>query len=418
MLFLEDYMKTKIIDISAIEILDSRGNPTVEATVTLECGATGCASVPSGASVGKYEAVELRDGDERFSGRGVLSAVDSVCTEIRDRLMGEDAARQEQIDLALIELDGTEDKRRLGANAILATSLATARAAASGLKLPLYKHLGGAISGSLPCPMMNIMNGGAHASNNLEIQEFMIVPSGICGFSEQLRAGAEIYRALGKLLQSRGYSTAVGDEGGFAPTLSSDEAAMDFILEAISLAGYGTEEVKLALDVAASGWYTDHGYKMTKSGRRLAADELIEYYAELIKKYPIVSIEDGLGEEDIDGWRELTERLSGRVMLVGDDLFVTNEKRVRMGIDGGLGNAILIKPNQIGTLTETAKVIRLGGRHGYKTIASHRSGDTEDSFIADLSVGLGTEYIKSGAPCRSERLAKYNRLLKIENEFQ
>ncbi|MBQ2876211.1 MAG: phosphopyruvate hydratase [Clostridia bacterium] len=411
-------MKTKIIDISAIEILDSRGNPTVEATVTLECGATGCASVPSGASVGKYEAVEMRDGDGRFSGRGVLSAVDSVCTEIRDRLMGEDAARQEQIDLALIELDGTDDKRRLGANAILATSLATARAAASGLKLPLYKHLGGAVSGSLPCPMMNIMNGGAHASNNLEIQEFMIVPSGICGFSEQLRAGAETYRALGKLLESRGYSTAVGDEGGFAPTLSSDEAAMDFILEAISLAGYGTEEVKLAIDVAASGWYTDHGYKMTKSGRRLAADELIEYYAELIKKYPIVSIEDGLGEEDIDGWRELTEKLSGRVMLVGDDLFVTNEKRVRMGIDCGLGNAILIKPNQIGTLTETAKVIRLGGRHGYKTIASHRSGDTEDSFIADLSVGLGTEYIKSGAPCRSERLAKYNRLLKIENEFQ
>lgn len=410
-------MKTKIIDISAIEILDSRGNPTVEATVTLECGATGCASVPSGASVGKYEAVELRDGDERFSGRGVLSAVDSVCTEIRDRLMGEDAARQEQIDLALIELDGTEDKRRLGANAILATSLATARAAASGLKLPLYKYLGGAVSDKLPCPMMNIMNGGAHASNNLEIQEFMIVPSGICGFSEQLRAGAETYRALGKLLESRGYSTAVGDEGGFAPTLSSDEAAIDFILEAISLAGYGIEEVKLALDVAASGWYTDHGYEMTKSGRRLAADELIEYYAELIKKYPIVSIEDGLGEEDIDGWRELTERLSGRVMLVGDDLFVTNEKRVQMGIDGGLGNAILIKPNQIGTLTETAKVIRLGGRHGYKTIASHRSGDTEDSFIADLSVGLGTEYIKSGAPCRSERLAKYNRLLKIENEL-
>ncbi len=411
-------MKTAIVDIRALEILDSRGNPTVEAVVTLADGSVGTAAVPSGASVGKYEATELRDGDEkRFGGRGVLGAVRSIEGEIKERLIGMRAEEQAEIDEAMIELDGTDNKGRLGANATLAVSLAVARGAAASWGIPLYRYLGGATANRLPCPMMNIMNGGAHASNNLEIQEFMIAPIGIRGFSEQLRAGAEIYHKLGGLLRESGYSTAVGDEGGFAPNLNSDEEACELICRAIDAAGYNTCEVKLALDVAASGWYTERGYELTKSGRLLSADELTDHYAHLLDSYPIFSIEDGLGEEDLDGWREMTGRLSGEILLVGDDLFVTNEKRLGMGIELGIANAVLIKPNQIGTLTETARVIKRGAECGYVSIASHRSGDTEDSFIADLAVGLGTKYIKSGAPCRSERLSKYNRLLRIEQEL-
>jgi len=452
-------MKTSIKDISAIEILDSRGNPTVCATVTLEDGSIGRASVPSGASVGKFEACELRDGDpSRFGGKGVLRAIQNITDEIKPRLLGEDAVHQGKIDKAMCELDSTENKSRLGANAILATSLATSRAAANSLGLPLYKYLAEYIrldneknySGisseqtadrsltskacsqnttrdsaisiknpnlALPCPMMNILNGGAHAPNNLEIQEFMIAPIGICDFSEKLRAGAEIYFRLGKILKSRGLSTSVGDEGGFAPSLSSDEEACELICEAILSAGYTTDKVKLALDVAASEWYSDGKYFLKKGAKTMLSEELIEYFDALVKKYPIFSIEDGLGDDDTAGWQVLTARLGADTRLVGDDLFVTNEKRLNSGISQKIANAILIKPNQIGTLTETATVISRARESDYISIASHRSGDTEDSYIADLSVGLGTKFIKSGAPCRSERLAKYNRLLEIEKEL-
>jgi len=452
-------MKTSIKDISAIEILDSRGNPTVCATVTLEDGSIGRASVPSGASVGKFEACELRDGDpSRFGGKGVLRAIQNITDEIKPRLLGEDAVHQGKIDKAMCELDSTENKSRLGANAILATSLATSRAAANSLGLPLYKYLAEYIrldneknySGisseqtadrsltskacsqnttrdsaisiknpnlALPCPMMNILNGGAHAPNNLEIQEFMIAPIGICDFSEKLRAGAEIYFRLGKILKSRGLSTSVGDEGGFAPSLSSDEEACELICEAILSAGYTTDKVKLALDVAASEWYSDGEYFLKKGAKTMLSEELIEYFDALVKKYPIFSIEDGLGDDDTAGWQVLTARLGADTRLVGDDLFVTNEKRLNSGISQKIANAILIKPNQIGTLTETATVISRARESDYISIASHRSGDTEDSYIADLSVGLGTKFIKSGAPCRSERLAKYNRLLEIEKEL-
>ena len=410
-------MKTKIKDIEAIEILDSRGNPTVEATVILADGSAGIASVPSGASVGIFEAHEMRDGEKRYGGRGVLRAVQMIEGEIKQRLLGEDATDSARLDELMITLDGTENKSRIGANSILAVSLAAARASASSLGLPLYKYLGASSKASLPCPMMNIMNGGAHAANNLEIQEFMIVPIGISGFSEKLRAGAEIYKALEKILKSRGYSTSVGDEGGFAPNLSSDEEALELIGEAITKAGYTYSQVKMALDVASSGWYEDGKYKLSKSGKSLSGKELIDYYASLISKYPIFSIEDGLGEEDYSGWQEMTKRLSEKVLLVGDDLFVTNRKRLKMGIDQKIANAILIKPNQIGSLSETVSVIKMGKENGYAPIVSHRSGDTEDSFIADLAVAMGAEFIKSGAPCRSERLSKYNRLLKIEKEL-
>lgn len=409
--------KPQIVKCCGGEILDSRGNPTVEATVILEDGSIGVASVPSGASVGIFEAHELRDKDKRFGGKGVLTAVSLIAGEINRALAGADAKNQALIDELMIKLDGTKNKSRLGANSILAVSLATARAAASSLGLPLYRHLGKDGDFALPCPMMNIMNGGAHAANNLEIQEFMIAPVGIRGFSEQLRAGAEIYKALGKILNERGYSTSVGDEGGYAPNLASDEAALDLITEAIHKAGYDESMVKLALDVAASGWFEDGGYTLSKSGKRLSADELIEYYTGLTQKYSIFSIEDGLGEEDYEGWQRLTERLSSRVLLVGDDLFVTNRERLQMGLDLKIANTILIKPNQIGSLSETLEVISLAKNAGYSAITSHRSGDTEDSFIADLAVAMGTKYIKSGAPCRSERLAKYNRLLKIEKEL-
>lgn len=410
-------MKTAIKKISALEILDSRGNPTVEATVILEDGCTGVASVPSGASVGIFEAHELRDKGIRFGGRGVLQAVSLIEGEINSALAGKNAACQAEIDNLLLKLDGTKNKTRLGSNSILAVSLATARAAANSQGLPLYKYLSKSEKFTLPCPMMNIMNGGAHAANNLEIQEFMIAPVGIQSFSEQLRAGAEIYKALGKILKERGYSTSVGDEGGFAPNLSSDEEALELIGEAIIKAGYTYSQVKMALDVAASGWYSNASYTLAKSGKHLSAEELISYYSALIENYPIFSIEDGLGEEDYEGWRKLTDKLSSNVLLVGDDLFVTNKSRLLMGIDMKIANAILIKPNQIGSLSETVGVIGMARDNGYASITSHRSGDTEDSFIADLAVAMGTKYIKSGAPCRSERLAKYNRLLKIEKEL-
>lgn len=411
-------MKTNILNITAREILDSRANPTIEATVTLDGGVRASASVPSGASVGKYEAHELRDGDvKRYGGAGVLCAIHGIERVIAPELIGMDAADNVKIDEKMLSLDKTENKSILGANAILAVSLATARAASAALGIPLYRYLGGSRSFELPIPMMNILNGGAHASNNLEIQEFMIVPSGIERFSERLRAGSEIYKKLGSILRSRGYSTTVGDEGGYAPDLSSDAEACELILESIEAAGYNTDKVKIALDVASSEWYEAGEYKMTKSKKVYTYHELCDYYSALLERYPIISIEDGVGEEDYDGWKALTERHGKKTMLVGDDLFVTNEKRVKMGIDMCIANAVLIKPNQIGTLSETLGVIKLSNQFGYKPIISHRSGETEDSFIADLAVGVGAPYIKSGAPCRSERLAKYNRLLAIEEEI-
>ena len=411
-------MKTKIKNIYAREILDSRATPTVEATVVLECGVSAAASVPSGASVGKYEAHELRDGDiSRYGGKGVLSAVNGIENIIAPALTGMNADNTAKIDAAMCALDGTENKSTLGANAILSVSLACARASAKALGIPLYRYLGGSLVRKLPTPMFNILNGGAHASNNVEIQEFMIVPIGIDSFSEKLRAGAEIYRKLGNILRSRGYSTSVGDEGGYAPNLTSDTEACDLIVSAIRGAGYDEKTVKIALDVASSEWFDGVSYKMKKSGKVYSSDELCDYYAELIEKYPIMSIEDGVGEEDYEGWRAMSDRFGGEILLVGDDLFVTNEKRVRRGIEIGIANSVLIKPNQIGTLTETLNVISLCNREGYRPIISHRSGETEDSFIADLAAGVAAPYIKTGAPCRSERLAKYNRLLKIEREI-
>ena len=404
---------SEIVSVSAREILDSRGNPTVECEVALADGSLGVAAVPSGASTGKYEAHELRDKEcARYGGKGVLGAVRSVTGEIADAIVGMDACRQEEIDRAMIELDGTENKSRLGGNAILAVSLAVACAAAEHRGLQLYEHLGDGRIG-MPTPMMNIMNGGVHSSGNLEIQEFMILPRG-SSLAESVRMGAEIYRELGAILRARGYSTAVGDEGGYAPDLSSDEEALELICEAISAAGYSDGQVGLALDVASSGWWDGEGYLLTKSGRRMSSRELIDYYARLLEKFPILSIEDGLGEDDIDGWRMLTEALGDRIMLVGDDLFVTSEVRVRAGIDGKYANSVLVKPNQVGTLTEVMRVIELAREHGYSYIISHRSGETEDTFIADLAAATCAGYIKCGAPCRSERCAKYNRLMRIE----
>jgi len=407
--------KMKIEKITAREIIDSRGNPTVEATVFLECGAKGTASVPSGASTGIYEAHEKRDTDkERYRGKGVLGAVHNIHQLISPELCGKYVYDQCAIDRKMIELDKTENKEELGANAMLAVSLAVSKAAACAYGEELFRYLGGANARRLPVPMFNILNGGAHASNNVEIQEFMIVPVGVKAECEAVRAGCEIYHTLGGILKSKGYSTAVGDEGGFAPNLSSDEEAIELICLAIQKAGYSTDEVKIALDVASSEWYEDGIYKMPKRNKEYSAAELIEYYRELIEKYPIISIEDGLAETDYDGWRKLTGALSDKVMLVGDDLFVTNEKRLKDGIDGKIGNAILIKPNQIGTLTETLNVIRLAEESGYKYIISHRSGETEDVTIADLSVAVNAPFIKTGAPCRGERTAKYNRLTAIE----
>ena len=407
----------KITQCCARQILDSRGNPTVKATVFLTDGTAGEASVPSGASTGIYEAVEIRDGQpERYNGKGVTAAASAISRTISCSIVGICANEQHEVDKLLISLDGTENKSKLGANATLAVSLACARAAARWYKIPLYRHLGGVSACRLPIPMMNILNGGAHASNNVEIQEFMIVPFGFKRFSEALRAGVEIYHALGKILNSRNLTTTVGDEGGYAPDLDSDETALDLVLEAIDLAGYSTSQVGIALDAAASEWYSEDGsYVLSKRGQSYSTSDLIEYWQKLCDKYPmIMSIEDPLDQRDMKGWKEITERLGGRIMLVGDDLFVTNTARLRHGIDNKTANSILIKPNQIGTLSETLDVIRVAKEAGYSFIISHRSGETDDTTIADIAVATNAPFIKAGAPSRGERVAKYNRLLEIE----
>ncbi|MBR7101568.1 MAG: phosphopyruvate hydratase [Clostridia bacterium] len=408
-------MRTTIKKVNAREIIDSRGNPTVEATVLLEDGTKGVASVPSGASTGIFEAHEKRDEDsERYFGKGVHGATRGIREEISPVIEGKSARDQCAVDHAMWSLDGTENKSNLGANAILAVSLATAHAASNYYRLDLFRYLGGANARRLPVPMFNILNGGAHASNNVEIQEFMIVPVGVSAVCEAVRAGCEIYKTLGSILKKNGYSTAVGDEGGYAPDLKNDEEAISLICQAIKEAGYTENEIKIALDVASSEWYESGSYRMPKSNKEYTAEQLIDYYEKLIDKYPIISIEDGLSETDYNGWKKLTVRLGNKVMLVGDDLFVTNENRLIKGILEGLGNAILIKPNQIGTLTETLNVIRTANESGYKCIISHRSGETEDTTIADLAVAVNAPFIKTGAPCRGERTAKYNRLTKIE----
>lgn len=399
--------------------MDSRSTPTVGAEVILEDGSRGFAISPSGASTGAYEAHEMRDGDaSRYSGKGVLKAVSAVNDVICPALRGYPADNQRLADRAMCELDGTENKSRLGANAILAVSLATAKAAAAHYKMPLYRYLGGINAQVLPRPMMNILNGGAHAANNIDIQEFMIIPFDICCFSEGLRRCSEIYKALGSILKEKGKSTGVGDEGGFAPDLDSDEAAIELITAAIEKAGYTAENTKIALDVASSEWYSGGEYLLPKRNVKMTADELIEYYEKLAQKYPIISIEDGAAEEDWNGWKNLTERLGKRIQLVGDDLFVTNIKRFKKGIAEGAGNSILVKPNQIGTLSETMDVVEAARKNGYTAVISHRSGETEDTTVADLAVALNAGQIKTGAPCRSDRVAKYNRLLIIEKELK
>lgn len=405
-----------IMDIRAREILDSRGNPTVEVDMELTDGTFARAAVPSGASTGMYEATELRDGGTRFGGKGVLAAVENVNTEIADAVIGMDASDQRGIDSLMIALDGTENKSRLGANAILAVSLAAAQAAAQSARLPLYQYLGGANAHVLPVPMMNIMNGGAHADNNVDIQECMIMPVGAPNFSEALRMGAEVYQALKGVLKGKGLATAVGDEGGFAPNLPSNEAAIEVICEAIEKAGYRAgEDIALALDVAASEILGDDGlYHLTGDHTAKDAAGMVAYYQGLLENYPIISIEDGLGEEDWDGWKLLTETLGGKIQLVGDDLFVTNTERLSRGIHKGVANSILIKVNQIGTLTETMEAVEMAKRAGYSAVISHRSGETEDTTIADIAVALNAGQIKTGAPARTERVAKYNQLLRIE----
>lgn len=409
-----------ISDIHAREILDSRGNPTVEVDMALDDGTFARAAVPSGASTGKYEATELRDGDpSRYGGKGVLQAVENVNTEIADAVVGLDASDQRGIDHLLIDLDGTENKSRLGANAILAVSLAAAHAASQSAGLPLYQYLGGTNAHVLPIPMMNIMNGGAHADNNVDIQECMIMPVGAPTFTEGLRMGAEVYHALKNVLKGKGFSTAVGDEGGFAPDLPSNEAVIEVICEAIEKAGYRCgEDIALALDVAASEILGDDGlYHLTGDHTAKDAEGMINYYAQLLENYPIISIEDGLGEEDWDGWKELTEALGKSIQLVGDDLFVTNTKRLSQGIHSGVANSILIKLNQIGTVTETFEAVEMAKRSGYSAVISHRSGETEDTTIADIAVALNAGQIKTGAPGRMERVAKYNQLLRIEEDL-
>lgn len=404
----------RIQKVYGCEILDSRGNPTVSATVQLTDGTMGTAAAPSGASTGKFEAIELRDGDQRrYDGKGVLKAVRNVSEIISPALEKVHSLTVREIDQVLQKLDGTPNKAHLGANATLAVSMACARAIAAHYRMPLYRYLGGAAAHQLPRPMMNILNGGAHAGNNIDIQEFMIVPTGAGCFREGLRWCAEIYHTLGKQLKEQGLSTGVGDEGGYAPDLPSDEAAIEAVLGAVEKAGYGGK-VQIALDAAGSEWAQGNRYRLPKRGKEFSVEDMIEYWEGLVRQYPIISIEDPLGEEDFAGWAALTARLGEKVQLVGDDLFVTNMERLRQGIDEGAGNAILIKPNQIGTLTETLDCIELAKRSGYKTIISHRSGETEDTFIADLAVAVNAGQIKTGAPCRTERVAKYNRLLRIE----
>ncbi|HBV99086.1 MAG: enolase [Peptococcaceae bacterium BICA1-7] len=411
-------MSTNIIDIFAREILDSRGNPTVEVDVVLEDGTLGRAAVPSGASTGAYEAVELRDGEAgRYLGKGVQKAVDNVNNIIAPELLGYDAAEQVALDRALIDLDGTANKGRLGANAILGVSLACAKAAAASLGMPLYQYLGGVNAKVLPTPMMNILNGGKHADNNVDIQEFMVMPVGASSFREALRMGAEVFHHLKKVLKSRGLNTAVGDEGGFAPSLGSNEEALAVIVEAIRQAGYRPgEDLSLALDVAATELYKDGSYIFEGTPR--TSGEMVNYYASLLDKYPIISIEDGLAEDDWDGWKELTSRLGGRVQIMGDDLFVTNTERLSRGISQGVANSILIKVNQIGTLTETLDAIEMAKLAGYTAIVSHRSGETEDVTIADLVVATNAGQIKTGAPSRTDRVSKYNQLIRIEEELE
>jgi enolase len=409
-----------IIEVHAREILDSRGNPTVEADVVLSSGANGRAAVPSGASTGEHEAVELRDGDDkRYVGKGVVEAVRNVNELIGPRLEGMDAADQIAIDAEMMELDGTPNKSKLGANAILAVSLAVARAAAEETGLPLYRYLGGPMARVLPVPMMNILNGGAHASNNVDAQEFMVVPIGAETFSEGLRMGVEVFHALKKVLSKKGLSTAVGDEGGFAPMLPSNEAALDAVMQAIEAAGFKPgQDLAIALDVAASELHQDGEYVFKKGdGSRRSAEQMVDLYQGWIDRYPIVSIEDGLAEDDWDGWTVLTERLHDRVQLVGDDLFVTNVDRLGRGIEQGVGNAVLVKVNQIGTLTETLQCIELAKGSGYGVIISHRSGETEDTFIADLAVATGAGQIKTGSASRTDRTAKYNQLLRIAEQL-
>jgi len=410
---------SSIVDVVAREILDSRGNPTVEADVLLESGVMGRAAVPSGASTGTREAIELRDGDrQRYAGKGVLRAVEHVNTEISEAIMGLDATEQSFIDKILIDLDGTENKSRLGANAVLAVSMAVAKAAADDCGLPLYRYFGGSGAMQMPVPMMNIINGGAHANNSLDMQEFMIVPVGAQSFRDALRCGAEVFHALKDLLQQRGMPTTVGDEGGFAPNLPSHEAALQLCMEAIGKAGYQAgQDVLLALDCASSEFFKDGRYMLESENLQLSSGQFADYLAALADKYPIISIEDGMAENDWDGWKILTERLGRKIQIVGDDLFVTNTKILREGIAEGVANSILIKVNQIGTLTETFAAIEMAKRAGYTAVISHRSGETEDTVIADIAVGANTLQIKTGSLSRSDRIAKYNQLLRIEEDL-
>lgn len=407
-----------IDEVSAIEVMDSRGNPTVKATVQLSDGTRESAIVPSGASTGKREALELRDGDSRYLGKGVLKAVEHVNNEINDAIIGLSPFNQAVVDSVMKELDGTQNYGNLGANAVLGVSMAVARAAAKSLNIPLYRYLGGANAMVVPVPMLNIINGGSHADNSVDFQEYMIMPLGFTDFSEGLRASAEVYHTLKKILKDRGANTALGDEGGFAPDLSSNEEPIQVIMEAITKAGYKPgEQIAIALDVAASELVCEGGYKLDSENRTVTSAQLVDYYADLCSKYPIVSIEDGLSEDDWAGWKILTEKLGSKIQLVGDDLFVTNANILAEGIEKGIANSILIKPNQIGSVSETMQTVRLAQRNGYKCVMSHRSGESEDAFIADFAVALNCGEIKTGSTARGERTAKYNRLLEIENEI-
>ena len=410
---------TLITHIKARHIFDSRGNPTIFCKVTLADGAEGCAAVPSGASTGKYECIELRDKEKAYGGKGVFKAIYGINGLIREQLVGKDAADQEAIDRLLIALDGSEQKGTLGANALLAVSLACARASAAAFHQELYRYVGGAFACKMPIPFMNVLNGGRHADNGLDIQEYMIVPHGATSFAGAMRMGSEVYHALGALLKEDDYRTALGDEGGYAPAMKSDEEALRYLVRAIEFAGYRPgKDVSLALDAAASEWYSEGKYRLNHSGHTLKGNELIDYYESLCKEFPIISLEDPLAEDDFEGFAAITERLGKEVQIVGDDLFVTNAHRLMRGIEERCCNCVLIKPNQVGTLSETAKTIHLAKEHGYQIMLSHRSGETEDSTIADLSVAFFAGQIKSGAPARAERTAKYNRLLEIEDTLE
>ena len=411
---------TSIVEVYAREIIDSRGNPTVEVETVLECGAIGRAAVPSGASTGAFEAVELRDGDkDRFMGKGVLAAVDNVNSYIAPEIEGFDAIDQRAVDSFMIELDGTENKSKFGANAILGVSLSVAKAAAIALDIPLYKYLGGVNAHVLPVPMMNILNGGSHADNTVDLQEFMIMPVGAGCFAEALRMSAEIFHTLAKVLKGEKMSTSVGDEGGYAPNLKTNEDAIKYILKAIDKAGYKAgSDIFIALDPAASEFYADGKYNLSGEGKILSAQEMVDYYADLVEKYPIISIEDGMAEEDWEGWSLLTQKLGKKIQIVGDDLFVTNTKRLKKGIEKGVANSVLVKVNQIGTLSETLDTMEMAKKAGYTSVVSHRSGETEDTTICDIVVGTNAGQIKTGAPSRTDRVAKYNQLLRIEEELE